>query len=87
MYGLYKKINKIKLLYLMAHKTHLFSKTKPQEMSLHPMRPRFSIEAVVGGKSMATEALNQTPDIFAHVNKVMISTIPQNNFFFQGNNI
>ncbi|MPC55235.1 hypothetical protein E2C01_049166 [Portunus trituberculatus] len=34
----------------MAHKTHLFSKKKSQEMSLHPTRPRFIIETVVGGR-------------------------------------
>ncbi|MPC30322.1 hypothetical protein E2C01_023583 [Portunus trituberculatus] len=30
-------------------------------MSLHLMRPRFRIEAVVGGKPMATEALKSNP--------------------------
>ena len=45
----------------MAYKTHLYSKKKCQEMSLRPMRPRLSIEAVVGGKSMATEALKPNP--------------------------
>ncbi|MPC73239.1 hypothetical protein E2C01_067561 [Portunus trituberculatus] len=30
-------------------------------MSLHPMRPRFSIEAVVGIESKATKALNSNP--------------------------
>ena len=45
----------------MAHKTHLFSQKKSQEMSLRPMRPRFSIEAVVGGMFMATEGLKSNP--------------------------
>lgn len=51
-----------------------------QEKTLHPMRP------VIDGKSMATEPLIQTPDIFAHVNKVIIGSTLQNYSFFQSNN-
>ncbi|MPC50911.1 hypothetical protein E2C01_044744 [Portunus trituberculatus] len=36
----------------MAHKMHLFQKKRSEEMSLCPMRPKFSIEAVVGGSKI-----------------------------------
>ncbi|MPC41364.1 hypothetical protein E2C01_034953 [Portunus trituberculatus] len=44
----------------------LFCTVNDNEMTLHPMKPRISIEAAVGGKYyMATEALKSNP---RHVN-------------------
>ncbi|MPC37924.1 hypothetical protein E2C01_031418 [Portunus trituberculatus] len=39
----------------MTHKMHLFSPKKSQEIMLSPIRPSFSIEAMVGGNKIKSQ--------------------------------